>query len=233
MIIKLISKYLPACLLGALFLVMACGLEEGGERSTEGETIAQTQARNQQNSIQLVADKTPSQHLLMPPDRDKQLAAIRKEFARLQPLLDDLPKETYEFEAEDEPYGESVIGWKEAGKWVKLSVEMYGDHGGEAEDFYLKDGKLFFYYYKRGSYYYSTTTSHSEIEEERLYFAEGSLIYHLKKEAEFNGEEKANMDRTPNVEIPLPAEPTQVYQDMQARIKTHIAQIQAGTEKDD
>jgi len=229
MTIKLITKCIPVCLLAILSLAISCGTEKGGERSTEGENKSQAHAKrqddSQQSMIHSVVNKTSSTQQFVPPNRDSQLAAIRKEFARLQPLLADLPKYSFSNDNESEAYYESTIGWKEKGEWVKISMESGGDHGGYSVDYYLKDGKLFFYYYNEGSYFYSDNGSSSKIKQIRKYFADAKLIHHLVKEHEFTGGEKVDMDKIPNVEIALPANLEDEYLSLQASVEANIEQI--------
>ena len=182
-------------LLPLLLLALAASPLAGDERSTEGENLNPT---------------TPN--TIAPADRDAQIAAIRKEFTRLQPLLEKLPKESYEFEAEGEPYWETTTGWKENGNWVKIQSSASSEHGHQVEDFYLKDGKLFFYYYQSGSYYYFPEYNYTKIDETRLYFAEGKLIYQLDKNFEDKSKEKVDLTRVPNQEVPLPPNPEEIYE---------------------
>ncbi|MEM6347355.1 MAG: hypothetical protein AAF927_25920 [Bacteroidota bacterium] len=201
-----------------LLWIYFSGSSLGGEkRSTEGE-----------NPI------TISLALKSLDDRDAQIAAIRKEFARLQPLLKSLPKNSYEFEAKGEPYWETTTGWKENGSWVKLQKSASSEHSHEVEDFYLKDGKLFFYYAKLGSYYYFPEYTYTRVNEERLYFAEGKLIHKLVKNVEDRSKEGVDLDRIPNEEIALPPNPKQIYEMYYAELESLIdtLKVHTGAEKE-
>ncbi|MFK7922063.1 MAG: hypothetical protein AB8H47_08910 [Bacteroidia bacterium] len=234
MTIKLITKCIPVCLLAILSLAISCGTEKGGERSTAGETEKQVSAKQQADSeislIHSVVDKTSSQKQFVPSDRAAQIAAIRKEFARLQPLLTELPKYSFSNDNESEAYYESIEAWTEGGEFVKVSSASGGDHGGSGTDYYLKDGKLFFCYSTEGSFFYSDKGPSSKVKQIRKYFADVKLIYHLVKEYKFTGDEKVNMDKIPNEEMPLPVDVEREYLSLQASVEELIRQLSTQTD---
>ncbi|MEM1443171.1 MAG: hypothetical protein AAGF67_12570 [Verrucomicrobiota bacterium] len=103
-----------------------------------------------------------------------------------------LDKQVIEFAPEDDPSYGKVTKYFQNGQLVKANyVFGAGDHGGADETYYYHNGQLFFIYVAQSSWRFTgNTLSNGESEtidsmvEHRLYFQNGNLIRHLRKEVE-------------------------------------------------
>ena len=95
-----------------------------------------------------------------------------------------------EFAPDDDPSYGKVTKYFQNGQLVKANfVFGEGDHGGADETYYYENGQLFFIYVAQNSWGFTgQTAANGESEtidtmtEHRLYFSNGALIRHLKKE---------------------------------------------------
>ncbi len=103
-----------------------------------------------------------------------------------------LDTQVIEFEPDDDPSYGKVTKYFQNGQLVKAHyIFGQGDHGGADETYYYHNGQLFFIYIAQSSWRFSGKTSaNGESEtidtliEHRLYFSNGNLIRHLRKEVE-------------------------------------------------
>lgn len=103
-----------------------------------------------------------------------------------------LETQVIEFAPDDDPSYGKVTKYFQNGQLVKANfVFGEGDHGGADETYYYYNGQLFFIYVAQNSWRFTgKTMANGESEtvnslvEQRLYFSNGSLIRHLRKEVE-------------------------------------------------
>lgn len=102
-----------------------------------------------------------------------------------------LREETVEFESEDDPVSGSCTRYFKGDELVKIRINYsQGDHGGADESYYYTEGELFFAYVAESSWVFTGEENADgegetmeTIHEHRVYFANGSLLRHLAKEA--------------------------------------------------
>ncbi len=103
-----------------------------------------------------------------------------------------LTTQVIEFEPDDDPSYGKLTKYFQNGQLVKANfVFGQGDHGGGDETYYYDNGQLFFIYVDERSWRFTgKTLPNGESEtidtmtEHRLYFSNGALIRHLRKQVE-------------------------------------------------
>lgn len=103
-----------------------------------------------------------------------------------------LTTQVIEFEPDDDPSYGKLTKYFQNGNLVKANfVFSQGDHGGGDETYYYDKGQLFFIYVDERSWRFTgNTLPNGESEtidtmtEHRLYFSNGNLIRHLRKQVE-------------------------------------------------
>lgn len=103
-----------------------------------------------------------------------------------------LETQVIEFQPDDDPAYGKITKYFQNGQLVKANyVFGEGDHGGGDETYYYYNGQLFFIYIDQRSWRFTgKTMANGESEtidtmtEHRLYFANGNLIRHLRKQVE-------------------------------------------------
>jgi hypothetical protein len=108
-----------------------------------------------------------------------------------------LREETVEFESEDDPVSGSCTRYFKGDELVKIRIiYTQGDHGGADENYYYTVGELFFAYVSESSWAFTGEENADgegetmdTVREHRVYFANGSLLGHLAKEASAKDEQ--------------------------------------------
>jgi hypothetical protein len=148
---------------------------------------------------------------------EEALANIRTFYAETMAKLDagTLKKDSIEYYCDEMAGGGFVILHSGAGKalMVENSYNM-GDHYGQTDQWYFQDGKLVFLFSESGSWQFGgkmmrdadgneTPGSIDNIDENRYYFNDGSLIKHLAKSYKLESWKKAtDPDKVPNETMP-------------------------------
>ncbi|MDF1823657.1 MAG: hypothetical protein P1U68_03385 [Verrucomicrobiales bacterium] len=115
---------------------------------------------------------------------------IRSKYNQIESAT--LQTQVIEFQPEDDPAYGKLTKYLENGQVVKATfIFGQGDHGGGEETYYYHNGQLFFIYIDERSWRFSgKAMANGESEtidtmtEHRLYFANGKLIRHLRKQVE-------------------------------------------------
>ncbi|MEM6278999.1 MAG: hypothetical protein AAF733_05940 [Verrucomicrobiota bacterium] len=118
------------------------------------------------------------------------VSAIRAKYNQIEGAK--LDEQVIEFAPEDDPSYGKVTKYYQNGQLVKANyVFGAGDHGGADETYYYENGQLFFIYVAQSSWRFTGRTLASgesetidQLVEHRLYFLNGTLIRHLRKEVE-------------------------------------------------
>lgn len=118
------------------------------------------------------------------------VSEIRKRYNRIESWS--LSPKRISFESQDEQASGELVRYYHDGALAKANLSFgVGDHGASDETYYYHDGELFFVYAVQGYWRFTgRTLSNGESEtvdvmiEHRLYFSDGRLVRHLRKEAQ-------------------------------------------------